>query len=225
MGKIKPIRVIADKELKEALERYRLEAINLGASDARVIITDKVYVDNRVLGKCTIPKCPSYGTSAHCPPHTLEPDRVRELVRGYRYALLVKIELDPSIVVGEDLRIEVKGGKIVPTPALAELLKWYRKIRDIVIRIESMAFYDGYYLSTSFAAGSCHADLCKFQECLVLKNQSCRFPLIAGPSMEGSSMDVFRMVTEAGWEIYPIGGSCSPSDIPYATLVGLVLIQ
>lgn len=103
-------------------------------------------------------------------------------------------------------------------------MRLYRQIGDIVTEIENLAFYDRHYLSVSLAAGSCNFILCNFQECQVLKNKPCRFPLRARPSMEASSMDVYKMVTEAGWDIFPIGSSCKPMDIPQGILVGIVLV-
>lgn len=223
--KPKRIKMLSEKETKADLEKYRGMALDLGASDAKVIPAEKVYVDYRVQVKCTIPKCPSYGTSAHCPPHTLGPDKIREFVQAYKYALLVKIDIDSSMITGEDLVVMDEEGKLVPTKALLELLKQYRKFRDIVTEIESQAFYDGHYLATSFSAGSCHADLCNFKECLVLKNEPCRFPLRSRPSMEASSLDAYRMAAEAGWEIFPIGVGCKPTNVPHGTLVGLVLVH
>jgi hypothetical protein len=37
-------------------------------------------------------------------------------------------------------------------------------------------------------------------------------------------MDAFTMATKVGWDIYPIGLSTSPEDVPYGSLLGLVLI-
>jgi len=223
--KPKRIKVFTDDEIKDDLEKYRMMAKELGASGATVIPAEKVHVDKRVRIKCTIPKCPQYGGSAHCPPHTMEPDKMSELVQAFKYALLVKLEIQSSVVVGGDFFMRDKDGKLVPKKAGEEFLKTLRRLSDIVTEIESQAFYDGHYLATSFSSGSCHLNYCNFKECQVLKGQPCRFPLRARPSMEACSMDVFRMATEAGWDIYPIGMDCNPALVPQATLVGLVLIE
>jgi predicted metal-binding protein len=219
------IKSFDENELKADLEKYREMALEMGAFDAKVIPSDKVYVDYRVRVKCTIPKCPEYGSSAHCPPHGLETEKMKELVNSYRYALLVKLEIPSATITGDELGVMDKDGKLVTTKALLSLLKSYRKLNDIVTDIESQSFYDGYYLSTAFTAGSCHASLCNFQECQVLLGQPCRFPLRSRPSMESSSMNVYKMVAEAGWDIYPIGMDCNPENVDHGTLVGLVLID
>ena len=87
--KPKKVKIFSEEELKRDLESYRKMAIELGATDAKVIPADEVYIDSRVRIKCTIPKCPEYGSSAHCPPHAPDPDQMRELVGAYKKALLV----------------------------------------------------------------------------------------------------------------------------------------
>jgi predicted metal-binding protein len=217
--------IFSEEMISKDLEKYRIFALEQGAAGAAVLRGDQVHVDSRVRIKCCIPKCPEYGSSAHCPPHALDPDTVRELVQPFKYALLIKVEVPAQIIAGKsDAKINEQG-RIIPNKTLTTLLKSYRKVNEIVTLIESQAFYDGHYLATAFAAGSCHAAYCNFQSCQVLRNQPCRFPLKARSSMEGSSMDVFRMAAEAGWDIYPIGMDCKPADVPHGTLVGLVLIE
>ena len=220
--KPKPIKVFTKDETEDDLEKYRLMAKELGASDATVIAAEKVHVDKRVLMKCSIPKCLGYGRSAHCPPHTIEPDKMSELVQAYKYALLVKLDIQPSVVI--DLTRD-KGGKIVSKDTGAEYLKTCRRFSDIVTEVEYQAFYDGHYLATAFSSGSCGFNFCASQECQILKGEPCRFPLRARPSMEACGMDAYRMATEAGWNIYPIGTDCNPALVPHATLVGLVLVE
>jgi hypothetical protein len=43
--------------------------------------------------------------------------------------------------------------------------------------------------------------------------------------MEASSFDAYKMASEAGWDIYPIGKDCDPKNVPHGTLVGLVLVD
>jgi|SRR5208282_5194597 predicted metal-binding protein len=221
----KRIRTLSDLEVRADADKYCDLALSLGASDAKAIPADKVYVDSRVRVKCIIPRCPAYGGSANCPPHSLETQKVRELVSAFRYATLVRLDVDSSLMVGDDLGVMDKEGKIVATKGLTQLLNRYRKLSDIVTQIESQAFYDGHYLAVAFAAGSCRSHYCNFLECLVLKGDPCRFPLRARPSMEGSGMDAFRMAAEAGWEMYPVGSDCKPADVPRAALLGLVLVD
>ena len=219
------IRPFSEEEIRQDVEKYRQKALELGATDAKMIPAEKTYVDPRVRFKCTVPKCHVYGTCAHCPPHSPEPEIIRDLVSRFRYALLAKIEVESSQMSGEGLGVTDESGNIVLPRHFKELQKSYRKLSDIVTEIESDAFYDGHYLAVSFAAGSCRVNYCNLMECEVLKGMPCRFALMSRPSMESSSMDVYRMASEAGWEIFPIGLDCNPANVPHGTLVGLVLVD
>lgn len=223
--KPRKVRTFTEQEILEDMEKYRSSAIGLGAAGAALLTGDQVHVDSRVRIKCIIPKCTEYGSCAHCPPHSIGPDEIREIVKQFKRALLIKVEVPSEIVAGEsDVKISAEG-RIIPNDTLRTLLTGYRKVFEIVTLIESQAYYDGHYLATGFGAGSCHAVYCNFQPCQLLNNQPCRVPLRARPSMEGSSMDVFRMAAEAGWDIYPIGMDCKPANVPHGTLVGLVLVE
>ena len=96
---------------------------------------------------------------------------------------------------------------------------------DIVSQIEGQAFFDGYYLSTGFGGGPCKTIFCSGRECTALKpGNGCRHPLKARASMEGVGMDAYLMATRLGWDIFPIGNQTKPSEVPYATRLGLILI-
>ena len=91
--------------------------------------------------------------------------------------------------------------------------------------IESAAFYDGHYLAVGFGAGSCKSTFCYNADCTVLRGEKCRLSLRARPSMEAVGIDCYRLATELGWEIYPIGSDAEAEGLPHGTLMGLVLID
>ena len=84
---------VSKKQLEKDLEKYRLRALEMGATDAVVIGTAQIVIDDRVLAKCTYPKCIGYGTSANCPPHAMDIDRVRRVVDNFKHAIFVKLEV------------------------------------------------------------------------------------------------------------------------------------
>jgi predicted metal-binding protein len=95
-----------------------------------------------------------------------------------------------------------------------------------VSELESMAFYDGHYLAFGLGAGSCRHTFCGQQEnCQAMEGKRCRFSLLARPSMEAVGIDVYKMVAQAGWDIYPIGSGAKPGNIPKGTLAGIVIVQ
>jgi predicted metal-binding protein len=171
-----------------------------------------VPIDERVALKCRIPKCFGYGTCANCPPHSLTPEETRKIAALYRYGVLMKIDVPPPIIVRDRETIKQRVGA-------------YQNMFDLVSRIESESFYDGYYLSVGFAAGSCKSTYCYNVDCTVLHGEKCRLALRARPSMEAVGIDCYRLATEQGWDILPIGSSADAGSISQGTLMGLVLVD
>jgi predicted metal-binding protein len=205
---------IPEEQVKKDLEKYRQRAIELGATDARVITADDVIIDERVIAKCVYPKCPGYGTNANCPPYAMTPDEARKLVNNFTYGVFVKLEVPAEHTSGQEA-IE----KNLSNP--------YRvKVSEIIARLEAEAFYDGYHLAVGFGSGSCKMLFCANNDCLVLTpGKGCPHRLKARSPMEAVGMDVYRMATRAGWDIYAIGDSTQPSEVPYGLRLGLVLIH
>jgi len=216
---------ISKEQISKDLKRYQEMALNAdGIADAIIIGRDDVYVDLRVSYKCSIPKCWGYGTCAHCPPHTISAEETQKLLKCYSHGLFIRSDVRPDIVAGEELASSLVSGG-TGQEKLKSAGRAVVTILKAVAKVESAAFYDGYYLAMGFGAASCKVVLCaKFPNCLVLEGKKCRHPYFARPSMEGAGFDALRMAARAGWDVYPIGSSCHPEDIPHAALFGLVLI-
>ena len=204
---------IPEAQLQEDLEKYRRRAIELGATDAKIISMDDVVIDERVVAKCVYPKCPGYGTNVNCPPYAMTPDETRKLVNKFHYAIFVKIEVPAEHIAGKEA-IE----KQLVNP-------YRRKLAEIVARLESETFHDGYHLALAFGSGSCKMFFCPDKECEVLvPGHGCPHRLKARSPMEAVGMDVYTMAAKAGWDIYPIGDSTNPSEVPHGLRLGLVFI-
>jgi predicted metal-binding protein len=201
--------------LQQDLEKFRKRALELGATDAAIIRASEVIIDERARAKCLYPKCPWYGTNMNCPPYSPDLDFFRRVINSYEYGIFFRMRLSPQMLK----KIPKGPGKLTKlSPAL-------KQIEQIVNRIESEAFYDGYYFVMGFGGGSCKVTLCSQTECQALiKGQPCRHPLLARVSMEGAGMDAYKMAVKQGWDIYPIGSSVSPSEIPCYNRLRLVLI-
>ncbi len=209
----KIVEKVADEQLQEDLEKYRQRALELGATDAKIITTDNVVVDERVLAKCTYPKCDRYGTNANCPPYAMSLDQVRKVVNNFRYAIFTRMQRPTEEMAGREA---INKRLYYPS---------FRKTHELISKIEAEAFFDGYYLALAFACGSCKSIFCPDIECSALvPGQPCRHPLRARSAMEGVGMDVFTMATKVGWDIYPIGEATPPSEVPCGAAFGLVLI-
>ena len=209
----KIIAKIPQEQLQKDLEKYRQRALEMGATDAKVIGTDDIVIDERVLAKCTYPKCPGYGTNANCPPYAMDIDKIRKVANNFKYAIFVKLEVPPEDIAGKKA-IE----KDLTQP-------YRRKLAEIVAKIEAEAFYDGHHLALAFGNGSCKMLFCPNTECVALvPGQGCPHRLKARSPMEGVGMDAYTMATRVGWDIYPIGVATLPSEVPYGMRLALVLI-
>ena len=198
--------------VKRDLEGLKQEALELGASMAEIIPAEWVEIDERVRLKCSIPQCPYYDKNPYCPPRGPSLDVMRGAVRRYAWALLFALDvIPPEEFAGRSAERET-------------VVKWAKKCLEIAGKVETLAFGMGYYLAMGFGQASCLKILCGQERCLVLGGGRCPHPLQSRPSMEGSGIDVFRLVTKVGWEIYPIYRSIDPNAVPRALSVGIVFI-
>ncbi len=215
MGKeIRKISLETDEQqLKSDLDRYRQKALELGASNAAIVKAGDIPVDDRAALKCQIPLCFGYGTNPNCPPHTLKPRELKEILTKYDYAILLAMDVPPEVIVRDKATIK-------------ERVAAYRRVFAIVNEVESMAFYDGYYLAFGFAAGSCRHTFCGEQTaCTVMEGEKCRISLRSRPSQEAVGIDVYRIVASHGWDIYPMGSDAEPEDMPKGTLAGIIIVD
>lgn len=211
---VEKIRLVLDEEkLHRDLDKYREKALALGASQARIVKTSEIPVDETITLKCQVPRCFGYGVCANCPPHTLKPAELREHLKKFNWAVFFTLDVAPDVIVRAKETIK-------------ERIAVYQDLYKIVSEVESLAFYDGHYLAFGFGGGSCRHTYC-FQEetCIALEGKKCRFALRSRPSMEAVGIDVYKMAAEAGWDIYPIGSNAKAGDVPKGTLGGIVIVR
>lgn len=202
-------KAVPEETLKADLEHYKQQALELGAAAAEIIPSDWVSVDERVRMKCFVPRCLRVGETPNCPPYTPELDLVRKALSNYKWAILFKVEMDPS--------------DYLPTKGSRRSLDFHGKVGEIVYQIERLAYKDGYDLAMGFGGGSCKDYLCKGMICQFLDAGRCRFPLRARPAMEAMGIDVFDLLNKVGWRAYPLLDDLN--QVPYATSVGIIFIQ
>ena len=202
----------SESQLLEDLEKYREKALELDAVNSKIIKTDAIPVDERVTLKCQIPRCFGYGSSAHCPPHTMKPAELISHLKNYQWAVFFTRTIPTEVLMRK--------------PDDKDRIAAFQSIYKIVRTIESMAFYNGHYLAFGLGAGGCRRTFCgQHETCSALEGKSCRFGLHARPSMEAVGINVYKMIASAGWDIYPIGSHAKAELTPEAVLAGLVVIE
>ena len=197
--------------LADDAQRYVQTALEQGAGAAAVVPAAALAIDERVALKCSVPKCFGYNTCANCPPHSPSPEQMRVVLARYQTSVVFRVEVPASVIVRDRQTID-------------ERVAAYKKTCLLVNALESAAFYDGHYLATGFAAGSCKSTFCHNLPCAVLAGEKCRHNLIARPSMEAVGIDCFAVAYSLGWTMYPVGSSATADEVPAASLMGLVLI-
>ena len=204
---------VPDEVLQQDLEKYRQRAMELGAMDAKIITSDMILIDERVRAKCINPKCEWYGTNANCPPYVMDLEQVRKIVNNFHYAIFTWFKVPPEVITAHRDR------------DVRKRLRSQLKNHEMISKIEAEAFYDGYHLALGFANGPCKSIFCPDIECSALvSGQGCRHPLRARASMEGVGMDAMTMAARVGWDVYPVGGATTASEVPHGVRLGLVLI-
>ena len=199
--------------LKHDLENLRLEALNLGASMAETVPAQWAEVDERVRLKCAIPLCSYYGACLHCPPNGFQPDFIRAALKRYSWAILFAIEVTPVEHFAGDSTEREAG------------LEWSKKCMEIAAKVETLAFGQGYRFALGLAQSCCLKVLCHQDRCLVLGGGKCPYPLKSRPSVESLGIDVYRLVTQVGWDIYPIYRTVDPKEVPRALTVGIIFVD
>jgi predicted metal-binding protein len=186
------------------------ETIQLGASDARIILSTDIIVENDLALLCkSDPQCENYGMSKSCPPHVPGPTMFRNWQQQSKYSIVVRIDI-PSAVMFSDDRREVM-----------------QLLHEMVAGVEQKASAMGYVGSKAFAGGSCKKIFCQDHEaCRALSKQGdCRNPQSARPSMSGFGINVGKLMQSAGWETKKIETK-DASDMESMTWVaGLILIK
>jgi predicted metal-binding protein len=196
-----------DKKLAKFLPELQKKALKAGASDATIIDVKSVSIEDEIITFCQKPKCGSYAKSANCPPFAMQPTETRVLVSQFSDALVFKTDVEAEILMSE----KQHGA--------------FKVIYQIAAKLEAHAINSGYKTARGLAAGSCLPVFCKDKKCRVIEdNKECRYPTLARPSMEAVGINVFKLIQDAGWEIYPITRGSDPESIPSGVLAGLVLV-
>jgi predicted metal-binding protein len=197
-------------DIKENTRFVKLQkkALELGASDAKIIPVDGIPVEDEVVEMCQAHLCTGYGKSANCPPHAMRPDKARKWFEKYETALVFKIDVFPQVLLSED-RFET-----------------FKSVYMIASKLEASARDEGFPRAKGLAAGSCKPVFCKGRACdALMDGGECRYPSLARPSMEAVGINVFTISREVGWDIHKILKDSDPDAVPKGMLAGLILLS
>ncbi len=190
----------------ETLMNY---ARSLGVSDVRLLSVDRIPIEDALRLHCESPRCPNYGTSANCPPHGMTPTAFREFLADYSRVLVFKFDF--------------------PLTALQDSERWKTvfRLHDGTASIEHEARNLGYARAQGFSSGGCKHTFCReFDGCIVLeKNEPCRFPDKARPSLSGMGVNWHEISRLLGWRMLKDEEGRSDWAADTVMLAGLVFVE
>jgi predicted metal-binding protein len=183
-------------------------ARQLGVSDARLIDTAQIKVEDRLADICQDPGCPGFGQGANCPPHVMRPDVFRQVLKQFARALVFKFDVPTEVLLG-DGRFEVS-----------------RLVHETAAALEAYALAGGYTAARGLAAGSCKRIFCaEERDCPVMADEGpCRHPELARPSISGLGVNFFELARSVGWSIEKITRESRPDQVPMGLMAGIVLV-
>lgn len=198
------------------LEFLEKEALKLGASDARVISSNDIFVENRVILKCKS-GCITYGTRLTCPPYVPTPDEFRKILTEYHYALLVQFtstaSTKPEVICS--LYKNMLDNKVDPQEkeAAASFMNEYvqgnTERLEVMLELEKIAFNAGFTFAIALVNGSCR--LC---ETCNLKTGKCLHPTRARIPEHALGINMKKTAEHAGMPIqFPVIGHPHPMAI------------
>ncbi len=175
-------------------------ALENGATDAKIIPTSKVVVEDRVVLKCKV-GCNHYGKTLACPPFTPSAEEFRKIVSEYSYAMFMKYkstaEASPEVLAKLMVaETDTTVSKEIKEKAAKFWQDWKddkRKMLESVVGLEKAAMNKGYSLAISFISG--HCQLC--EKCNT-ETSICRNPNLARWSEDAVGVNVKKTAANAG---------------------------
>jgi predicted metal-binding protein len=175
-------------------------ALQLGASEAKIIPTKNIIVENRVVLKCKI-GCNNYGKTLMCPPYAPNIDDFRKTLTEYNYALVLKFQ-SQATATPEIAQLLSKNQN---DPTLTEDQKqkitqfwnsWNNERKQVLEKlrkIEKAAMNNGYPLALAFTTGTCIlCDKCNTEQ------KICKHPTEARCSAQAVGINIMQTLQNAG---------------------------
>lgn len=183
----------------KSLNFLRKQAVELGATEAKIIPVKKIVIEDRVIFKCKL-GCEKYGKTLACPPHAPTPEEFRKIVSEYHNALFMKfktqVEGDTELIK----YLSKTDDSFVPPEMKAKVEKFWsawkdemKKILGIVHELERLAAKEGYLLAAGLVSGACQlCEKCNVEEGI------CIHPTMKRYSEEGVGVNVKATAEKAG---------------------------
>ena len=194
-------------------------ALELGATQAKIVPANQIVVENRIVLKCKI-GCNKYGKTLMCPPYAPPVEEFRKILSEYNYAIVFKIKSKAEATPEVAKLLSKKADDPSLTKDMKEKIQnfwasWNADKKELLQKVrtlEKAATTKGYTLSLGFTTGSCKiCDKCNIEE------KVCIHPTEARHSAQSVGINVLQTLENTGIPI-PVPFKKNPESF------GLVLI-
>jgi len=194
--------VSQQKSKKKEFEFLLEEAKKLGAIEAKIVTSNKVVVEDRVVLKCKS-GCHLYGHKFVCPPFAPTPNEFRKMLKDYGHILIAKFpaEAEAEKDVGRSL-LRNQYGPDTPLDLKNRTKDFWdawnndkRRILLAMLDLEKSAFNRGYTLAVALTAGSC--TLC--EKCNI--EGTCTHPTMARYPEHALGVNVKKTLNNVGMSV------------------------
>lgn len=111
-------------KFQEVIKKIEEIALKKGANSIKLIKTNNIFIEDWVRLKCMF-GCEFYARCFTCPPYSPPPNKTREIIENYKYAILVEFEF-----------LQEKQQKV--------------KVYEIMYELEREAFLSGLYKAFAY---------------------------------------------------------------------------
>jgi predicted metal-binding protein len=178
-------------------------ALELGATEAKVIPADEIVVENRVVLKCRV-GCKEYGKTLMCPPYAPSVEEFRKILSEYSYALVFKVKSKTEATAEVANLLSMDENDLSSTEEMKEKIhdfwaSWKADKKELIKKIcvlEKAAVNNGYTFALGFTTGSCV--ICdEFN----VDGNICTHPTEARYSAQAVGINVLQTLEKAGLPI------------------------
>lgn len=204
---------------KNKFDFLKDQALELGATEAKVIPANEIVVENRVVLKCKI-GCNNFGKTLMCPPYGPSVDDFRKTLSEYSSVLVLKFKSQAEATPEVAPLSSMDENDSSLTEKMKEKIRafwtsWNNDRKEVLKKLcvlEKAAMNKGYTLALAFTTGSCViCDKCNVEQ------KVCILPTKARCSAQAVGINILQTLENAGMPMpYPF--KKSPESF------GLVLI-
>lgn len=202
---------LSQNEIENRIQKIKSFISEQGIDDVCIMSPKELVFDIKVRMKCRL-ACKVYNTNLRCPPHAPPFEECKEFLHSYSKGIIYRKRAAVSDFAGDEAKKDYKWTKNS------------KCIQELSAKLESMAFYEGFYLAFAFGAGRCRWCVDVGGKCPGLADGVCKHTFESRPSLEGMGVDLISTVNNLNWDFSVIGKSSDVNDLSIAGYIGFIAL-